>query len=128
MRILYVEDDPINRKVMQAMMSKAGLQLDEAVDGQVGLDRVEHDAYDLILMDLRMPNMDGLTAIKHIRAREDEKAQTPIIVVTADTADNMRAECLAQGANDIVYKPVPFNRLFELIAAHVPSQGGHDLI
>ncbi|BCW90847.1 Transcriptional activator protein CzcR [Alphaproteobacteria bacterium SO-S41] len=115
MRVLYVEDDAMNRKVMRAMLSSSGATMSEAVDGQAGVDAVERDEFDLVLMDLRMPGMDGLTAIKHIRQRGDAKARLPIIVVTADTAPNMREDCLRIGADDVVYKPVAVKLLFSAI-------------
>jgi len=82
---------------------------------------VEEGAFDLILMDLRMPGMDGLTAIKHIRARTDDKAKLPIIVVTADAALNLREECLAGGATDFLTKPVAMDRLFDSIGRMIAS-------
>ena len=72
--------------------------------------------FDLVLMDLRMPGMDGMEAIGHIRARDDEKGKLPIIVVTADTALNLRGQCLEQGADEFLIKPVEVRALFETIA------------
>ena len=66
-----------------------------------------------LLLDVRMPGMDGLTAIRHIRARGDAKAKLPIIVVTADTALDLREQCLEAGANDVLFKPVAMDALFE---------------
>jgi len=68
-----------------------------------------------VLMDLRMPGMDGLTAIKHIRARKDEKASVPVIVVTADTALDICRDCIDQGADEVILKPVAMNKLFDAI-------------
>lgn len=118
MRVLYVEDDPVNRKVMQAMLSRAGIAIEEAFDGLHGLEMIDTGDYDLVLMDLRMPRMDGLTAIKHIRARADHRSNVPIVVVTADTSETMRADCLREGANDVLCKPVPLQRMMELIASY----------
>jgi CheY-like chemotaxis protein len=96
--------------------------LEEAPDGETGLKMVEAGEYAVILMDLRMPGMDGLTAIRHIRARGDAKAKLPIIVVTADTSRDIREICLAGGADDVMLKPVAMKALFktmgEAIAAH----------
>lgn len=61
--------------------------------------------YDLILMNLRMPGMDGLTAVRRVRARGDAKAMAPISIVTADMSPNLRAECPAAGADDLLHKP-----------------------
>jgi CheY-like chemotaxis protein len=114
--VLYVDDDRINRMVMQAMLRRVDITLDEASDGLEGLEKIEQSDYDVVLMDLRMPNMDGLTAIGHIRARGDGKAHTPVVVVTADNSDSTRSDCLEQGANDVLYKPVSLERMIEVLA------------
>lgn len=112
MRILFVEDDAMNRRVVRDMLQVVGADMVDAEIAEAGLDLVDRDSFDLILMDLRMPGMDGLTAIARIRARADDKADLPIIVVTADTALDLRAQCLAAGADDVILKPVAMNQLF----------------
>ena len=123
MRILFVEDDAVNRLVLKAMVEKAGSTLYEAEDALRGLDMIEHNTYDLILMDLRMPGMDGMTAIRKIRERGDEKAKLPIIVVTADSAPDIRANCIAGGADDFIMKPVTMAILFDTIAKVMLEKG-----
>jgi len=123
MNILFVEDDPMNRRVLKAMVEQSGSTLYEAEDALRGLEMIEHNAYDLILMDLRMPGMDGMTAIRKIRERADEKAMLPIIVVTADTAPDIRAKCIAGGADDFIMKPVVMATLFDTIARTMLSRG-----
>src|SRR3546814_1024129 len=76
------------------MLDVAGAAMVGAEDAEQGLALVEQQDFDVALVDLRMPGMDGLSAIRHIRAREDAKAAMPIIVVTADTAHDLRARCL----------------------------------
>jgi CheY-like chemotaxis protein len=83
MNILFVEDDAMNRRVVRDMLMVAGASMDEAPDAETGLAMIDANDYDIVLMDLRMPGMDGLTAIRHIRARQDGKASVPVIVVTA---------------------------------------------
>lgn len=116
MKILFVEDDPMNRRVVKEMLTAARIDMHEAEDGPTGLRKIEEDRYDLILMDLRMPGMDGMEVIRRIRAREDEKAHIPIIVVTADTALDLRGQCIEQGADEFLIKPVEVRGLFETIA------------
>ncbi|MAK62931.1 MAG: response regulator [Ponticaulis sp.] len=116
MKILFVEDDAMNRRVVKEMLTAANIEFDEAEDGPAGLKKIDEEVYDVILMDLRMPGMDGMEAIRRIRARDDEKARTPIIVVTADTALNLRGQCLEQGADEFLIKPVEVRALFETIA------------
>ena len=113
MQVLFVEDDPMNRRVVRDMLSVAGAVMEEAADAETGLAMIDAGTFGIILMDLRMPGMDGLTAIRHIRARTDEKAMLPVIVVTADTAADLRATCLAGGADDVLQKPVAMTALFD---------------
>jgi CheY-like chemotaxis protein len=115
-RVLFVDDNSMNRKVVECMLEAAGLDMAEAEDAPTGLSMIEAGDYDLILMDLRMPGMDGLTAIRQIRARTDDKARLPIIVVTADCAPEIRSQALAAGADDVLHKPVEMEALFDAIA------------
>ena len=113
MQVLFVEDDAMNRKVVRDMLSVVGAGMAEAPDAETGLRMIEDGSFDLILMDLRMPGMDGLTAIRHIRERPDAKRDLPVIVVTADTAVDLRAKCLADGADEVILKPVAMNLLLK---------------
>ncbi len=116
MLVLFVEDDPMNRRVVRDMLSVAGVEMAEAELAEAGLAMLDTQPFDLILMDLRMPGMDGLTAIKKIRARTDAIAAIPIIVVTADTSLDLQDRCLAAGADELLRKPVAMNLLFDAIA------------
>jgi CheY-like chemotaxis protein len=114
-RILFVEDDAMNRRVVKDMLGVADVEMAEAPEAETGLQMVSDNDYDLILMDLRMPGMDGLTAIRHIRARGDAKAKLPVIVVTADTGLTIRQDCLGAGADEVIMKPVAMDLLFDAI-------------
>lgn len=122
--VLFVEDNEMNRRVVKDMLGVAGVRVDEAPEATTGLRMIDEGNYDLILMDLRMPGMDGLTAIRHIRARPDEKARLPVIVVTADTSTTIREDCLAAGADDVVLKPVSMNLLFDAMARTMTARDG----
>ena len=115
MNILFVEDDAMNRRVVRDMLTVAGANMDEASDAETGLKMIDEGEYDIILMDLRMPGMDGLTAIRHIRARPDAKSAVPVIVVTADTALDICQNCMDQGADEVILKPVAMSKLFDAI-------------
>ncbi len=128
MLVLFVEDDPMNRRVVKDMLGVAGVEMAEAPEGQTGLSMIAENDYDLILMDLRMPGMDGLTAIRHIRAREDAKAKLPVIVVTADTGLNIREDCLSAGADDIILKPVAMDLLFDAIGRLMAADGDQSAV
>lgn len=115
MKILFVEDDAMNRRVVKDMLQIVGADMVEAEDAEAGLAAIEADTFSIILMDLRMPGMDGMTAINRIRARTDAKAQLPIIVVTADTAIDLRESCMSGGADDVILKPVAMKQLFSVM-------------
>lgn len=123
MRVLFVEDDAMNRRVVKDMLTIVGVTMEEAEDAETGLQMIEAEQYDAILMDLRMPGMDGLTAVDHIRARRDAKATTPIIVITADTRFDLRADCLAHGANEVLSKPVAMEALFDALGDTLAANG-----
>jgi CheY-like chemotaxis protein len=116
MNILFVEDDAMNRRVVKDMLSVIGAEMAEAPEAETGLQMVDEGNFNAILMDLRMPGMDGLTAIRHIRARTDDKAKTPIIVVTADTAVDLREQCMSAGADDVILKPVAMGLLLKAMS------------
>lgn len=103
----------MNRRVVRDMLEVAGAEMSEAESAEEGLKMVDAGNYDMLLVDLRMPGMDGITAIRHIRARGDAKGRVPIIVVTADTAIDLRERCLAAGADDVIFKPVAMDNLFD---------------
>jgi CheY-like chemotaxis protein len=84
---------------------------------------IDTQTFDLVLMDLRMPVMDGLTAIRHIRRRADDKAGLPVIVVTADDGASVDADCRAAGADDVMHKPISMSALFGAIGAIVARRG-----
>jgi CheY-like chemotaxis protein len=122
MRVLFIEDDAMNRRVVKDMLSVAGAEMVEAADGVTGLRMIDEEEFNLVLMDLRMPGMDGLTAIRHIRERGDGKAQLPIIVVTADTGVNIRQTCIDSGADNVLMKPVAMKALFDAMGKTIVSR------
>ena len=127
MNVLFIEDDAMNRRVVKDMLDVAGATMTGAEDAEQGLALVEAQDFDVALVDLRMPGMDGLSAIRHIRARGDAKAAIPIIVVTADTAADLRDRCIEAGADEVLFKPVAMDSLFDaigrLMARDMPGGG-----
>jgi CheY-like chemotaxis protein len=128
MNILFIEDDPMNRRVVKDMLDVAGATMAEASWAEEGLAMLDADSFDVILVDLRMPGMDGFETIERIRARTDEKAELPIIVVTADTAVDLRERCMAVGADDVLFKPVAMDALFDSIGRVLAIRGGGGMI
>lgn len=123
MRVLFVDDNAMNRLVVKSMLSAAEVEMVEAETAEVGLALIEVQSFDVVLMDFRMPGMDGLTAIRAIRARADAKAQLPIMMVTADDGLDLRARAAAAGADDLLRKPVQMQPLFDAIAMAKGSSG-----
>jgi CheY-like chemotaxis protein len=124
MNILFIEDDPMNRRVVKDMLDVAGATMAEAAWAEEGLARIDSETFDIVLVDLRMPGTDGFETIRRIRARADAKAELPVIVVTADTAVDLRARCLATGADDVLFKPVAMDALFDAIGRVLAKRGG----
>jgi CheY-like chemotaxis protein len=128
MRVLFVEDNEVNRRVVKEMLRAGGVDMAEAEDGRAGLEMIEAHDYDLILMDLRMPGMDGMTAIRHLRARGDDKAGLPVIVVTADDGPTIDADCRAAGADDVLHKPISMASLFATIGEILAQRGDSSVL
>ena len=116
LHILLAEDSQINREVVFAMLNDQDLSIDVAVDGAQALTMAQQQNYDLILMDLSMPNMDGLEATRQIRALDHPNAETPIIAMTANASMNDRDNCLNVGMDDFVSKPFSKAQLLEVIS------------
>jgi|JI6StandDraft_1071083.scaffolds.fasta_scaffold26037_2 signal transduction histidine kinase/HAMP domain-containing protein/ActR/RegA family two-component response regulator len=112
--ILLAEDDPINREIAWALLDDAGLDVDLAEDGQEAVRLAEHKHYDLILMDMQMPELNGVDATRAIRALASGAA-TPIIALTANAFDEDRQVCLEAGMNDHIAKPFSPEVLFSSI-------------
>lgn len=107
-RVLLVEDNEINQKIVLLSLNKKVLQIDVADNGKIALEMFGQKQYDIILMDIMMPVMDGLTATKKIREIEStNKSHIPIITITANALAGDRDNCLAAGADDYISKPFP---------------------
>ena len=110
-RILVVEDEPINQEIALAMLDDVGLIADVADDGCAAIDMLERNGYDLILMDMQMPRMDGLTATRLIREKAGG-ADVVILAMTANAFAEDKARCLEVGMNDFIAKPVDPGHLY----------------
>ena len=119
-KILLCEDNPLNSKIAKALLENQGMIVEVAVNGKAGLDRFVNampHTYDLILMDMRMPVMDGLESAKAIRASRKNDAKTiPIVAMTANAYDEDIDACLQAGMNSHLAKPVDPPLMYQEIA------------
>ena len=118
-RVLAADDNQVNRLVLQALFGQAGVEIVVVEDGTAVVEAWEAGAWDVILMDVQMPVMDGLEATRYIRAREalTGRERTPIIGLTANAFTHQRTQYLAAGMDEHVGKPIDVRRLFDVIAA-----------
>lgn len=114
LRLLLAEDNEVNQKVTLRMLSKLGIRADIAANGLEVLQALERQPYDIVLMDIQMPEMDGLEAAKFIRQRWQGDESPHIIALTAHALEGDRQRCLDAGMNDYISKPM---RIEELISA-----------
>ena len=123
LRILLADDSPDNRMLVRAFLSKTGCQLDEAEDGREAFARFTTGNYDLVLMDIRMPVIDGIEATRAIRRWENENRarRTPIIALTASALPLAVRTCLAAGCDTHVSKPIKRATLIDTIRAEVDA-------
>ncbi len=113
-RILVVEDNKMNQLVATAMLKEAGFVADTADNGEIAVQMVRQNHYDLVLMDMQMPVMDGIAATRTIRANP-ARLDMPIIAMTANVLQDDRDMCLSSGMNDFIGKPIELNQLWETL-------------
>jgi CheY-like chemotaxis protein len=106
MRILLAEDNPINQKLAMVLLQKAGYSVDVVGNGSLAVEKVKEGKYKAVLMDVQMPEMDGLEATMHIRQQTGAGKHIPIIAMTAHALKGDRERCLSAGMDDYVSKPL----------------------
>ena len=111
LRVLVAEDNPVNQEVARELLQETGMRVDLADDGRSALELATHNRYDLVLMDVQMPGMDGLQATRAIRALPG-RAALPILAMTANAFEDERQRCLEAGMCDHIAKPVDPERLY----------------
>jgi PAS domain S-box-containing protein len=119
-RVLLAEDDPVNRTIATFLLQDLGHVVSVAEDGAQAVELATAEAFDVILMDVQMPHMDGLEATRRIRALPGH-ARTPIIAITANAFEQDRQDCIDAGMDDYVSKPIAPDQLREVMASWMPA-------
>ena len=125
MEILLVEDNPLNQKVVTFNLKKYNYNVTSVMYGREAIDLVKNRKFDLILMDIMLPEMDGFEVTENIRKYEEESGVTervPIIALTANTLDNDRDKCYSAGMNEYLSKPFSSDELIGVIDKFFPRQ------
>ena len=120
-RILVVDDNPSNRKVINTFFEPTLIKIDDVESGYEALEMLDIKEYDLVLMDLRMPKMDGAQTLKRIRA-DFPDFDKPVVVLTADIMNGVKENLLDQGFADFLAKPVSSSQLFGMVQKYIPDK------
>jgi len=122
LRILVAEDHPVNQKFLEVLLQRMGHTATFCDNGALALQALQTQDYDVVLMDIHMPVMDGLTATSHIRALPSEKSNIPVIVLSADVYSEARDKAAVVGVNAFIPKPVQAQELQTTLHLHVVSK------
>jgi signal transduction histidine kinase/ActR/RegA family two-component response regulator len=122
-RVLVVDDNPINLAVARSLVGNAGFQVSTACNGREALEAAEATDWSLVLMDLQMPEMDGLEAARRIRSLAGRRGQVPIIALTASAMPEEMAACRAAGMNEVLSKPIELGALCAVLQRYAISAG-----
>jgi PAS domain S-box-containing protein len=120
LEVLIAEDNAVNQKVALRFLERLGYRADAVANGLEAVTTLEHRRYDLVLMDLQMPEMDGFEATRQIRRRLPPHRQPRIIALTANAMQGDRDQCVAAGMDDHISKPVKMHEIAEAIRRHFP--------
>ena len=123
--ILLVEDNPINQEVVQGLLEMIGARVTIACDGRQALQFLDRQSFDIVLMDVHLPVMDGFEATEEIR-KAPKFANLPIIALTANALEGDRERCLAAGMNDYIAKPIDPDDMFPTLIRHLPAVAAID--
>jgi|GEM_PF-424384 len=125
-QILIVEDNPVNQMVASRMLEKLGFPADIAGNGQLGLEAIAKKHYDLVLMDMMMPVLNGVDATRQLRANEGPGQHLPVIAMTANISEGDRENCLAAGMDDFLPKPLAIDAMQAVLTRWLKTQAQPD--
>ena len=121
LRVLVVDDVPVNLVVVEKMLDGLGYFVETAINGLEAIEAVKARHYDIVFMDIQMPEMDGLEATRLIRALDNENGRVPIVAISANTQDSDRDAALEAGMDDFIPKPFVKKQLVNLLERYFPS-------
>jgi CheY-like chemotaxis protein len=122
-RVLLAEDEPVNRELTAELLREVGLEVELAEDGAIAVERVRERRYDLVLMDMQMPRLDGPDATRALRQLPQARG-LPVVALTANAFAQDRARCLEAGMDDFIAKPVDPDQLFATVALWLKARAG----
>jgi len=120
-RALVVEDYFINQEVTQDILELMGVDVEVAENGREALELYQNEKYDLIFMDIQMPEMDGYETTRKIRRSENEGHHVPIIALTANAISGDKEKCLEAGMDDYISKPIEVEKIEEILKKYLPE-------
>ncbi|MDH5446959.1 MAG: ATP-binding protein [Gammaproteobacteria bacterium] len=115
-KVLVVEDNIVNQQLLGVFLSRINAEYEVVENGQLAIDKINEEVFDLILMDIQMPVMDGITATKTLRGQGYTR---PIVALTANSSEEDRENCLNAGCNDFLSKPIDIKAFFDMITDHL---------
>lgn len=115
-KVLLAEDDNVNQELLKDILEQMGITLDIAKDGVEAVEKFKTGSYDLLIMDIRMPNKDGIQATREIRSLEKGNSHVPIFALSASTLESDKGQILEAGFNEFITKPIMLEELRKKIA------------
>jgi len=125
--ILYIEDNPLNMRLVRKILSSLGYNMIEAMDGLTGLDLAARERPDLILVDVNLPNIDGLEITQRLKA-DRELSYIPVVALTANAMHGDRERCLSAGCDGYIAKPVAKLELKNTLAHFLAPKGKNQTV
>jgi CheY-like chemotaxis protein len=118
--VLYIEDNPLNMRLVKKYLQSFGIEMIEAVDGYTGLDKALQAQPDLVLVDVNLPDIDGLEVTRRLRSH-NQTAELPIVALTANAMHGDRERCLNSGCDGYLAKPVSRVELINMLRSYLPD-------